>query len=173
MPQRYDRDRQGHVLGPGFHVEASSLSTDELTMLLLAAHMSIPSCGPEIGRIIREAIGKLLSQAPAATRREVAELLGATRPARSSDAVNSRVLAQVIAAVQRRRPIRLAFLQGREPNHLSSTKVTSYSLTETRAGWQLAGRCSWHRRVCCFDLRHVASAESLTEEADIRLRRAQ
>lgn len=169
----YDHDRQGHVLAPGFHVEASALTADELAMLLMAAHVSIPSCGPEIGRVVRHAINKLLSQAPPQTRREVAGLLGTIRAGSLPDATDGQVLSQVIAAVRGRRPIRLTFVTGSEPDHWFSTKVTPRSLTQTREGWQLAGRCSWHRTTCRFDLRHVARVQTPDDYVAVRLRRAE
>ena len=60
---------RGHTLPYQLDLYASRLLPDELIALLLSAHIFSLACVQEVGRPLRQAIGKLLGQVPAGCER--------------------------------------------------------------------------------------------------------
>ena len=72
IPVLYDTARRGYIVRPPFDIKTYPISGDELAAIMLAAHIFSLSCVDVLSQPIRQAIGKLLYQAPATIRDDVA-----------------------------------------------------------------------------------------------------
>lgn len=68
----YDAHKRGYTLQHQGNIHVSELSDDEITSLLLAAHIFSFSCDRQLGGPILQAIGKLSAQLPPGLQGEVA-----------------------------------------------------------------------------------------------------
>lgn len=166
IPVYYDAKRRGYILQTHSNVCASGLPGDELTALLLAAHIFSLSCELEVSRPIHQAIGKLLAQAPAALREEIAGLLKSVggKPSTTLWPQGARtVVAEILMALRQKGHIRIVYQPSDESAPPLQTKVTPHQLVVAQGNWYLVGRSSWHCKVCRFDLRHIRRAERIED----------
>lgn len=75
IPVSHDPTRRGYILRPMVGVKITATSDEELAALLLAAHVFALSCAGTLGRVVRQAISKILGQTRTAIRDEIAGLL--------------------------------------------------------------------------------------------------
>lgn len=166
IPTSYDANKRGHILDHGFHICASRLSHDELTTMLLAAHIFSLSCGPEVSRPIHQAIGKVLTQVSATFREDIASLLSSVKgnPSSASWPEGSQsVITEILTALRHKQPIRIVYHPPQQTASAIHTKITAHRLIATGRQWCLVGRSSWHRKMFRFDLRHIRSVQQIGE----------
>ncbi len=79
IPIRYDPRKGGYVLQCHFDLRIPNVSHDELTAILLAAHIVSLSCVRTISHTLGQAINRLLAQTPLSFRESAANLLSSVR----------------------------------------------------------------------------------------------
>jgi predicted DNA-binding transcriptional regulator YafY len=164
VPVRYDAHKCGYIIENYFNPCPSKVSDDELTSLLLAAHIFSLSCAREIRRPIHQAIGKLLAQVPIPLRENVGNLLSAVRGAPTSalwPKGPQAVVAEILSAIKQEREVRITYTPPKKVKSPIRTKVTVHRLKAIDGRWYLIGRSSWHRRVHRFNLEHIQSVEQV------------
>jgi predicted DNA-binding transcriptional regulator YafY len=160
----YDPQKGGHILQHHFNLCVSKLSGDELTALLLAAHIFSLSCVQQISHPIHQAISKLMAQMPIPFRENMGNLLNAIRGIPSSvlwPGGSQAVVAEILSAIGQKRQIRIVYDPPEGTAIPVRTKVTPNCLTASEGCWYLIGRSSWHRKVYRFDLKHIQIAEQV------------
>ena len=166
IPTSYDAKKHGRTLAHHSCIRASILSNDELTALLLAAHVFALSCSPEVGHPVHQAVGKILAQTPAILRHDISSLLDAVN-GKPSPALwpqeSQAAVAEILTAIRQKRAVRIVYRTARQPSAAIRTKITSHHLVAAGRHWYLVGRLSWHRKVFRFDLRHIRSAQQINE----------
>jgi predicted DNA-binding transcriptional regulator YafY len=169
IPVCYDSRRRGYILRTCPSICTRGLSSDELTVLLLAAHICSLSCEHEISRPIRQAIDGLLSQAPVTVREETANLLRSVggKPATTlwPPGLQS-VVTEILTALRQKGQIRIVYHPSGKSAPPVQTKVTPHQLVTAQGHWYLVGRSSWHRRVHRFDLRSIRQADCLADSSE-------
>lgn len=166
IPIRYDPQKRGHILQHHFNFCVTRLSSDELTALLLASHIFSLSCVQEISHPLHQAIGKLLAQVPISFRENMSSLLSSIRGvpfATLWPGGSQIVIAEILSAISKKRQIRIVYDPPEENAILIRTKVTPNCLLASEGRWYLAGRSSWHRKVCRFDLEHIQMAKQVAD----------
>jgi predicted DNA-binding transcriptional regulator YafY len=169
IPVLHDTARRGYILRPPFDIKTYPISGDELAAIMLAAHIFSLSCVDVLSQPIRQAIGKLLDQAPATIRDDVANLLNSvtgTTPPVFCQMGSLCVINEVFAALRRRRPIRIVYDSEEETTRPLRTKVTPRQLIVSHENWYLIGRSSWHRKNYRFALQHIQTAEQVESGHD-------
>jgi predicted DNA-binding transcriptional regulator YafY len=169
IPVWYDRTSRSYGLSPAFQIRTSPISPDELAAVMVAAHVFSLACAGELGDLVRQAIGKLLVQAPAGIQWELANLLHAITgdAADAPDATGPpRAIYEIFLALRQKRPLRIVYDSKQETVRPLRTKVTPEQLVAAQGAWHLIGRSSWHRKVHRFDLRHILSTEPITVAED-------
>jgi predicted DNA-binding transcriptional regulator YafY len=142
VPVCYDARRRGYVLQNPSGICTAKIPSDELTVLLLVAHIFSLSCDADIGRSLRQAISKLLNQTPASFHEEIAGLLSLVRgkPSPTLWPQGARLIVdEILAAIRLKRQIRIAY---RPPNGSPPsfrTKITPCQLTVNQGRWYLVG----------------------------------
>jgi len=167
IPVYYDANKRGYVLHNHVQVRTSDLSSEEITALLLAAHVCSLSFVGEFGQPIRQAISKLLAQMPSASREDIVGLLSSVEGKPSFNILpqgTPAVVAEILSALSRKRPIRIEYCSADEATPPLTTKITPQRLIAYRGNWYLVGQSSWHRKVFRFDLRHIRRVEQ-TEDS--------
>jgi len=162
VPILYDTKKRGYLLKHDFTFRISQLSNDELTALLLAAHIFSLSCAREIGRPVRQAVNKLMAQIPTFLREGIANLLNSVsgKPSPSLWPQGSQpAIAEILTAIRQKRQIRVIYRSEEKSTPSLCTKITPQCLVAAPGRWYLIGRSSWHRKVLRFDLRHIRHAE--------------
>jgi predicted DNA-binding transcriptional regulator YafY len=171
IPTRYDPHKGGYVLQHHFNVGISKLSGDELTTLLLAAHIFSLSCVREISHPLQQAISKLLAQMPMSFRETMGNLLNSIRGVPSSTlwpGGPQAVVAEILSAISRKRQVRIVYDPPEGDAAPIRTKVTPDCLMTCEGRWYLVGRSSWHRKVHRFDLEHLQVAGQVDEFQESR-----
>ncbi len=169
IPTFYDVNKRGHILQHHIHTRTSGLSDEEITSLLLAAHIFSLSCAREVSSPILQAISKLLAQLPPCLREEVTCLLSLIegKPFQTLWPGGSQpVVAEILAALRQKRPIRIIYRSAKKSTPSLCTKITSHRLVAHQKRWYLVGRSSWHRKIIRFDLRHIQHAEQTENSTD-------
>jgi predicted DNA-binding transcriptional regulator YafY len=157
----YDTKRCCHAIRRDPDLRAAKLLPEELMALLLSAHIFSLSCSAEVGRPLRQAVGKLVAQTPMALRAEIMNLLtsvsGRPLPTLWPRASQS-VIGEILAAIRSDNPLRIVYRTDDESASAVHTKISAHRLVATDGRWYLVGRSSWHRKVCRFDLQHIRHA---------------
>jgi predicted DNA-binding transcriptional regulator YafY len=169
IPVLYDATRRGYVLRPPIDIKTYSVSGDELAAIMLAAHIFSLYCVEVLGQPVRQAIGRLVDQAPATIREELVNLLnsviGTTLPV-SCQMGSPCVINKVFAAIRRQKPIRIVYDSEEEATRPLTTKVTPQQLIVSHENWYLIGRSSWHRKNYRFALQQIQAAELVESGRD-------
>jgi predicted DNA-binding transcriptional regulator YafY len=162
----HDRHKRGYVLQYHLDIGISRLLPEELTALLLSAHIFSLSCVRDVGRPLRQAISKLLVQVPLTLRGDIARLLSSVggRPTpRLWPQGSHSAIAEILAAVRENRAVRVVYSPPEKPASSLQTKISRQRLVAAGGHWYLIGRSSWHRKVFRFDLKHIRHAEQAEE----------
>jgi predicted DNA-binding transcriptional regulator YafY len=163
VPVIFDEGHSAYRLSPHFQIARTlSVSDEELTMLFLAAHLSLAQAVPELGAVVREAMAKLMCNVPEETRTEIASLLNTCIPEFETPAPDWRALMAILRAIRAKRQIRI-HVAADPPARSLETKVAPYRVVATPRTWLLVGRSSFHRRVRTFDVSDVQRVE-ITED---------
>lgn len=164
---RFDSARGGHLIEPHFRRNSSSLTSEEIVLLALAAATSVFSQVEEFAGIINQSVDKLVAQAPEEQRRQAVNLLRTCQvevPAQMPMSDDDGVLRQIVRAIRLGRRIRIRYrLAAGLRQAIESTCVAPYRLVASARGWQLFGRSSHHRKVRSFPLRQILRVE-ITDE---------
>jgi predicted DNA-binding transcriptional regulator YafY len=172
IPVSYDDERDGYYVPAGQRLpQAAGLTDNELTMLVLAAHLSLSQLVPETAITVREAIAKLLGTCPEQTRWEVSNLLSVCTAdflcddsgiADEACVGDSIVLRSILSAIRHNRQIRIS-IAGPPLGRTTQTKVAPYRVVVSAHRWLLIGRSSVDRKTCSYDIRSIQKVE-ITEE---------
>jgi predicted DNA-binding transcriptional regulator YafY len=166
VPTSHNAEKRGRTLEHNILIRTSRLSNDELTSLLLAAHIVSLSYSADVGHPIHQAVGKVLAQAPATLREDLAGLLNSIsgKPTAALWPLGPQsAMTEILAAIRQKRPIRIVYRPAQQSASAIHTKITSPRLVAAGLHWYLIGRSSWHRKVFRFDLRHVHSVQQIDE----------
>ncbi len=128
----YDANKRGYILQDQRNLRTCGLSDDEITSLLLAAHIFSLSCDRKLSGPILQAIGKLLGELSPGLRGEIAGLLNLIkgRPSQPMWLGGSQpVIAEILAALRQKRPIRITYCSAEASVPAINTKLSSYRLT--------------------------------------------
>jgi predicted DNA-binding transcriptional regulator YafY len=164
IPINYDPQKGGHVLQHNYSLCASKISGDELTALLLAAHIFSLSCVREVSNPVHQAISKLLAQMPISFRENMGNLLNSIRGTHSSalwPGGSQAVVAEILSAISQKRQVRIVYDPSDGTAISVHTKVTPNCLMASEGRWYLVGRSSWHRKTQRFDLEHIQIAKQV------------
>ncbi len=164
IPIRYDPRKGGYVLQCHFDLRIPNVSHDELTAILLAAHIVSLSCVRTISHTLGQAINRLLAQTPLSFRESAANLLSSVRGTPSVTSWphgSTGAIAEILSALSQKRQVRIVYDPPGEAATSVRTKVTPNYMMASGKRWYLVGRSSWHRRVERFDIRHVRFAEQV------------
>jgi predicted DNA-binding transcriptional regulator YafY len=163
IPVIFDEGNAAYRLSPHFQISRTlAVSDEELTMLFLAAHLSLAQGVPELGGVVREAMAKLMCSIPEETRMEIASLLNACIADCRASVTDSRGLMAIFKAIRAKRQIRI-YVAGDPPARSLETKVAPYCVVAKPRTWLLVGRSSFHRRVRAFDVSSIKRVE-ITED---------
>jgi predicted DNA-binding transcriptional regulator YafY len=166
IPIRYDSEKGGHALQRHFKLCVSKFSDDELSALLLAAHVFALSCGRDVSHPVHQAISKLLAQLPMSLCENMGNLLSSIRGVPSSALWPEKphaVVGKILSAISQKQQIRIVYIPPEETATPVRTKITPECLMASDGRWYLVGRSSWHRKVRRFDLEHIQVAEQVAD----------
>jgi predicted DNA-binding transcriptional regulator YafY len=166
IPLSYHSPQGGYVVGPSMKITAVPLCDEELLALLLAAHVSVLSCHPEVDGLVHRAIKKLLGRASAVFQEEAMNLLNSVVRQPSClpwPEEKGEIGRAITMALCHRLPLRIVYQATNNGRRPIRTKVTGACLVVSEAHWYLVGRSSWHRKTCKFDVRLIRNAETIVE----------
>jgi predicted DNA-binding transcriptional regulator YafY len=161
IPILFDPQQGGHIAHAQGPVPLPRMTVDEWIALFWAGHLFALSSDVEIGSLVHQALGKLMSQAPAAVRKEAANLLGSVKgkpPGTIWPDSNPEIFATILKAIRQQKPLRIVYHQP-QGAPLLRTKLAPCRLSACEETWHLIGHSSWHRKVCNFDVRRIQHAE--------------
>jgi len=163
VPIVYDPDKGGHVITWNRRHSASAPSEDELTWLVVAAHISplakSPKWGPVISRCAYGILSSLSDRARERATRLIRSCVVDFSPLESGYGT-SNVLPLVVEALARRRRVRIRYRPSNASEKLGQTLLSPYRLAGTCEGWFVLGRSSFHRAVRCFGLPQIVHGEA-------------
>ena len=166
VPVFYDQDSEAYCL----HTDplASTVrhvASDEIMMLVAAAHVSPLNHSENTQDLVDEAIAKLLAVSSAPAREAAGNLLRCfefRRPADAPENGNPHAKDVLLEAVKLRLQVRVS-LVGRFPCDRWHTKVAPYRILIDLDQWIVVGRSSVDRRTCRFNVADIGRAE-LTDD---------
>lgn len=158
----FDHEKDGYLIGHEESIRTTPLSHDELRALLVAACSSPLSRDAKLGRLIHQAVGKLLGQAPPRFHRETTNLLNAIVTDSSSPQWadgRGEICSTVFMGLCRKCALRIVYQANVLTDEVIQTKVVPQRLLVCETTWRLVGRSSWHRGRCQIDMRSVVRVE--------------
>ena len=147
------------------HLPPPTFDPEELTTLVMAAHLSVLQNLPDMGGAASLSVAKLLGAYPGSVRDAVARLLNACVLQLPSGDVPGRtreVIRVLLRAIGNQNQVRCTIQE--DATQISyQTLIAPYRLVVSLERWILIGRSSIHRCVRSFPLAKIEAIE-LTEE---------
>jgi predicted DNA-binding transcriptional regulator YafY len=167
IPLRYETERRGYKLDPDFRLDVPRLDEKEIAALviLVASCDDLDALGQS--EDARRALGKLMLGRPRESTWRLADMVDRIGPGPGSDVLvdpdRKDVFDTILAALLRRRQVRVEFPSIDRDMLDRSTRLSPYRLCRHRARWLVVGRSSVHRGVRTFALAQLRRA-CLTED---------
>lgn len=161
----YDNRKGGYVIrSQESGAQVPRLSSDELSLILLAAYTSPLRDVAEMHELIDMAASKLMASANVELRGRMEDLISGYKSdmrVKGMNNGNGKIIASLIAGVRERKCVRLWF------DDSTSTKMSVYGVALDSSGCTITGRSSADRTIVKIELPSVVSIELLDEKADI------
>lgn len=164
---RYNGRDSAYQLAPRSpqHLPPPTFDPEELTTLVMAAHLSLLQSVPDMGGAASLSVAKLLGAYPGDVRNEVARLLNACvlhLPVGTLSGRTREVIGTLLSAIRTQCQVRCTLQE--DPTRPSyQTLIAPYRIVVSLERWILIGRSSIHRAVRPFPIAGIEDIE-LTEE---------
>jgi predicted DNA-binding transcriptional regulator YafY len=157
---------KGYRLIEGYFLPPIAFTSGEAAVLVLGGEFVRERVDPELRRAADRALAKLETILPPARRDDVARWRGELAFASARGPGDETRLAELRAAIQARRVLRLDYWGYRRPT-AESRDVEPVSLVHLRDGWSVAGYCRSRAAGRFFRLERIQSFEVLAETFEL------
>ena len=135
------------------------LSACELNALLLTAHTSSFRSLEPLGRLVDQAISKMLITLPTQQRQKVIGSLNTCDVELPFPEEGRHIVTSLLSAIRGTQQVRIDFVTDANSSQRLQTKVSPYRLIASSDHWKLIGRSSLHRGVRHFNVSRICSVE--------------
>jgi predicted DNA-binding transcriptional regulator YafY len=149
-----------------------ALTDDELRALAARVLLSNPD-SPEVRRLAREALVKLIAALPTGSRevgRALLQSLVDRRAIVRPEPVADHIFLALLGALSRGRQVRVHYrdpsVNGDDTREPEVTRLHPHRLVRHDRGWLLVGRSTLHRKQWSIDLGRIEQVAELEEEAE-------
>lgn len=161
LPVRFEHGSRGYTLASPL---TCRLKTDELVCLLIAAHAVQLRAAPAFGRLVQQAVAKLLRIVPETERAALKQWARIfERPIRQVPRRQEEHLLTILDAVRRGQPLNLNYETALSGNRRVKVEVSGLRTSDLQ--WELIGKLDGQQYFRAIPLEQILAAEVAPREA--------